>query len=280
MKKTLLFLLISLIFITSESHSQNKILTLNELQKTKMYNSLEDAVKEPDKVYRINLSNKGMTEFPVELTAFSNLQSLNLSYNKITEIPKEIGNLFKLQYLNLEGTEITILPPETSQLKNLVSLDLDMISTLNSSIALNVIFDILNLKELSMNSVFIMSVPSQIKKLKNLSRLNMSNCGITDITNEIGSLKNLTYLELSFNELTSLPAEIGEMEKLREMYLGGNQLKDLPVEIKNLDETLQILSLSQAKSSSEEYSGNPISKETVDKIQQWLPDTKIIFIWN
>ncbi|MGB4851852.1 MAG: leucine-rich repeat domain-containing protein, partial [Ignavibacteria bacterium] len=126
----------------------------------------------------------------------------------------------------------------------------------------------------------IMSLPPQIRKLKNLTKLKMSGCGIAEISKEIGTLRNLKFADLSFNEISSVPSQIGDLPNLEELYLGGNQITAMPEAIKELRETLLILGLAATESSSGAYVNNPIKKENVNQIQEWLPNTKIIYIYN
>ena len=60
------------------------------LDTTIIYSSLEEALKNPKNVYRLNLKRKKLTEFPKEILELTNLWELNLSRNKIYELPKEI----------------------------------------------------------------------------------------------------------------------------------------------------------------------------------------------
>ena len=275
-----LFLILLCFFGSNETAlSQSPLLPMEQLQKTKLYKSIDEALLEPNNVYRLNLSNTGISQLPTEMSTLTKLQSLNISNNNITELPSEINNLKNLQFLNLEGTNIVNLP-DLSQFKNLISLDLDNISTLNGANALNKIFNVKSLRELSMSSVFIMAVPTEIKKLKNLLKLNLSRCGLTEFSKGICMLKNLIYLDLSFNEISSIPSDIGKMKKLEEFYIGGNRITSIPEEIEELDESLQVLGLATAESDSGEFVGNPITKDEMMKIEKLLPNTKVIFVWN
>ncbi len=60
---------------------------------TFIYTNLEEALKEPEKVYNLDLSKKKLNEFPMEILKFTNLRSLKLYKNRIDSIPDEISQL-------------------------------------------------------------------------------------------------------------------------------------------------------------------------------------------
>lgn len=272
--------LISLCFgLNTTAQSQDTLLSVIQLQKTKLYKSVEEALKEPDRVFRLNLSDKGLTRIPSEISSLTKLQSLNLSNNNIASLPAEISTFRNLQFLNLEGTNLTSLP-DLSKFKNLISLDLDNMSTLNGPDAIKQICNVESLREMSMNSVYLMSLPFEIKNLKNLLKLNLSRCGLTEFNKGICMLKDLIYLDLSFNEITSIPSEIGNMKRMEELYIGGNKITSIPDEIDELERSLRILGLATEDPDTGEFIGNPVNKNDVMKMGKLLPDTKIIFVWN
>ena len=75
------------------------------------------------------------------------------------------------------------------------------------------------------------SLPTEIGALFNLTELFLGGNQLTSLPKEIGALSNLTELYLQDNQLTSLPTEIGALSNLTELFLGGNQLTSLPKEI-------------------------------------------------
>ena len=112
-------------------------------QKTYMY--VDEAVKEPEKVCRLDLTGQKLTvlpssvsklknlraiyltsnylsQFPPELFSLTNLEEINLSENLITSVPKDIQLLKQLHVLNLTGNNVESLPPEIGDLTNLTTL--------------------------------------------------------------------------------------------------------------------------------------------------------------
>ncbi len=88
------------------------------------YTSLEEAMKEPDKVRRLVLKNKKLKEIPAEIFLFKNLVELDLRGNKIKNIPAQIAALTKLRYLNLSRNDIDSIPAAFGDLKSLVYVEL------------------------------------------------------------------------------------------------------------------------------------------------------------
>jgi Leucine-rich repeat (LRR) protein len=100
----------------------------------KEFTSLDEALKNPSSVYRLDLSFSGLSEFPREVLQFPNLQSLNLSNNGIVEIPADLAKLSKLQRLNLATNGIKRFPAEISSLKHLKWLDITQNQCLTSEL--------------------------------------------------------------------------------------------------------------------------------------------------
>lgn len=101
------------------AQAQNKLLNEKDLDKQPVYIALEDAMRNPMKVYKLNLSRMKLKAIPKEIYAFVNLQQLDLSYNEITEVQREIGTLKNLQKLDLTHNKITELPATISLFRNL-----------------------------------------------------------------------------------------------------------------------------------------------------------------
>ena len=88
------------------------------------FTSIEEAIVNPERVIKLNLSEKNLTEIPPEVFLFSNIQVLDLWNNSLTEIPEDISQLTNLQYLSLNENKITKLPSSIGELKNLLMLNL------------------------------------------------------------------------------------------------------------------------------------------------------------
>ena len=92
-------LLIALLLITGS-------ISVNA-QEDKWYTSLEEALENKDKVYKLDLSSNQLTSFPESIGNLSNLQELMLSNNQLTSLPESIGDLSNLQWLFLSDNNLT-----------------------------------------------------------------------------------------------------------------------------------------------------------------------------
>lgn len=118
-------ILIFLLLSTTVLSAQNALLSLEELNKVDWYYSIEDALKNPDKVYKLSITWDKLKSFPEEVFQFVNLQHLDLMDNEITSIPNQIGQLKNLQILFLSNNKINSLPEELKQLTHLEDLHLE-----------------------------------------------------------------------------------------------------------------------------------------------------------
>ncbi|MDD2340619.1 MAG: COR domain-containing protein [Methanosarcina sp.] len=176
----------------------------------------------------LDLSSKGLSSLPPEISELKNLTELNISYNQLSSLPPEISKLNNLSKLSIYKNQLTSLPPEISELKNLTELNIsdNQLTSLPPEIA-----ELKNLTKLKISFNQLTSLPPEIAELKNLTELNISDNQLTSLPPEIAELKNLTKLKISFNQLTSLPPEIAELKNLTELFLDGNPLENLPLEI-------------------------------------------------
>lgn len=79
----------------------------------------------PANLRSLILKDNKFSEFPEEITNFSELEYLDLSINKLKNIPENIGKLSKLHYLDLSDNKIDKLPAAIVNLKNLRELNLE-----------------------------------------------------------------------------------------------------------------------------------------------------------
>ena len=86
------------------------------------FDDLEEAKLTPDVVFRLNLTSKGLADFPEEILKFPNLAYLDLSNNQINKLPADILKLKFLTSIKLSNNPISdqqraeirkLFPPET-----------------------------------------------------------------------------------------------------------------------------------------------------------------------
>lgn len=74
-------------------------------------------------VTKLNLSGRGLKEFPENVCEYTNLTKLVLSNNRIKLIPKQILRLTKLKVLDLANNDITVLQSAVFKLPKLRTLN-------------------------------------------------------------------------------------------------------------------------------------------------------------
>lgn len=164
-----LFLAFILFFLAiNPVFAQENTLIYND--STHIYRTLDEALLNPEKVFRLNLSKSKIDSFPVQILLFKNLTELNLSKNKLEEIPPGIGQLVNLKILNLSNNKLVHLPNEIGQLTELVFLGL--------------------------NRNMLEDLPPTIGQLQKLEVLELWDNELDDIPDEIAQLQNLKVVEL------------------------------------------------------------------------------------
>ena len=116
--------IIAFLLIAGFCLGQSNVVLLNpqQLKREKDYLSMEEALKEPLKVYKLNLKGQKLKEIPAEISQLKNLQVLNLSENRLKVVGAEIGILKNLQFLSLYGNSLRTLPNEMRNLSHLETL--------------------------------------------------------------------------------------------------------------------------------------------------------------
>ncbi len=116
----------SLIFLVTFQFSvgaqSTPLLDSLELEGAEVFYSLKEALVNPDKVYRLHLKGKGLSDIPEAVFGFKNLQELILARNKFTEIPSNVAKLENLQRLSFAKNKLKYVNAEVARLKNLKSL--------------------------------------------------------------------------------------------------------------------------------------------------------------
>jgi Leucine-rich repeat (LRR) protein len=91
----------------------------------KTYYSLEEALKEPLKVYKLDLSLLKLTSISPDIAKLENLVCLDLGFNRFATLPPEFSKLRHLEYLNLIGTRyMAKLPTVLASISSLKVVDL------------------------------------------------------------------------------------------------------------------------------------------------------------
>lgn len=172
------FVIMALLVIAGNHRIYAQQVDSSALSTMSEFTSLEEALKNPDNVYKLNLKKQKLKEIPAEVYQFPYLQALDLSKNKIKFIPKDISNLKLLQELDLSKNQVETLPEEIGQLKNL--------------------------RILRMGQNELIELPSEIGQLKELRFLDLWSNNLRGLPEEISQLKKLRKIDLrviQFNEM-------------------------------------------------------------------------------
>ena len=70
-----------------------------QLAEKPVFTSIDEGLKTPDAVYRLNLSGQNLSEIPESISAFTDLNELILSKNNLTSLPAFICDFVYLQIL-------------------------------------------------------------------------------------------------------------------------------------------------------------------------------------
>jgi Leucine-rich repeat (LRR) protein len=166
MKKVLFFILL----LAAVKPGSAQLLDSIAFDTVKVYESIAEANKQPDKVIKLVLHKDKLTAFPEDIRKYTNLQYLDLSKNRLKKVPAWIGELKSLQFLILSRNDIDTLPREIGGLENL--------------------------KYFIINRTNLVSLPPEIGNLKNLQYLDMWDDNLDEFPSDLGKLTNLRVLDL------------------------------------------------------------------------------------
>ncbi len=162
--------LLLLLIFSQKMVAQTVLLDSLKLDTVYSYTSLEEALKSPEKVIKLELRKQKLKSFPMEILKFPNLQYLDLSKNNIKELPVEISQLKNLQYFAISKNSLEEFPPQIGDLTNLFYLNA-------------------NQNELT-------SIPPAIGKLTKLKNLDLWSNNIDRFPDELKDLKSLLVFDL------------------------------------------------------------------------------------
>lgn len=164
------------------------------------YNNLKEALKNPSKVYRLNLENQKDLPKEFDWSVFKNLEFLSFENDNLEEIPLGITSLNNLKTLNLSGNLFKELPPEINKLEKLETLYLNREKNLNLANAIEILGRLPNLKNLHLENDNLESLPSEILVLRKLEYLNLNNNHFKELP-KLDKLDHLKFLDLRKNQI-------------------------------------------------------------------------------
>lgn len=84
---------------------------------------------------------------------------------------------------------------------------------------------------LNLSDMNLVEIPKVIYNMSNLRSLSIGNNKLTQIPKEIFELNELQSLDLAFNNIETLSGDIRKLRKLRVLLLHSNNIRILPLEI-------------------------------------------------
>ena len=87
-----------------------------------VFTSLDSAMRMPDSVRYLNLRGQKIAKLPVNMGLLKNVVSIDLGDCGLTAFPKEVLACSQLSVLSLDGNVIKVVPPEIGQLTGLTRL--------------------------------------------------------------------------------------------------------------------------------------------------------------
>lgn len=137
---------------------------------TYIFTNLQEALKNPEQVYKLNLRKQKLKKIPNEINHFNNLVWLDVSKNKITYLDSTFNKLEQLKYLNVSKNGMQLID---HSLGNLSSLEYLIINQNN-----------------------LKSLPKEIGQLKKLKYIDAWSNEFGDLPKELNDCENLKIIDL------------------------------------------------------------------------------------
>ena len=247
---------------------------------------LKKAIRQPEGVYNLDLSNQYITkEFP-KIDRISQLSTLTLANNLIDTLPSQLGNLPHLTKFHSEGNPLRYFPPEFAGLQRLMYLELfdtkldhfpgcfvdlgnlrQLVWVRNEDTLRlpDTLTAWAQLKVLVIDETPVDTLPNQLFELPNLIAIAITKAGLNHLPQNTGNLKSLKELKLDDNALTSLPRSFTRLTNLEYLSLQNNKIESLSENIIMLKK-LHTLDLR----------GNPIEAQHIDLLKALLPKVRLL----
>ncbi len=199
--------------------------------------SMQEALKNPEKVYKLSLRNTRTKHLSHNIKKLTNLRVLDISGSFITEIPSEIEECKHLKSILANASKLSIIPPSIGNLKKLRVLN----------------FAYCNIK----------SIPDEVGNITSLWSLSLDSNDLTKLPESFSNLKNLTTFSIAKNKFSEFPKSIIGMDSVGNLWIHGNKIKIIPQEISTMKGLHHfLLTESEIKN--------------LEDIKQLIPDVRII----
>lgn len=191
--------LVFITFCTITMAQKTPLTYYDSLDNGKTYTSLQEALKEPQNVYRLKLTKlDNRDSLPEELFSLTELRELTVKGCKLCVLNQNINKLAKLESLNLDKNKLLRLPESIGNLQKLkfLCVSRNLIETFPNSIS-----KMVNLTYIDAWDNPLYTLPENIKKLeKTLKTLDLRQIPLTK--SEYEAMKSLLpYTEILFTDI-------------------------------------------------------------------------------
>ena|SRR3990167_4081753 len=191
----------------------------------------------------LNLKNRGLTLFPLEICALTTLSGLNLRKNQLRNLPPCLSKLVNLTHLDMSRNPLKKIPSSISRLNSLVTLILGD----NVGIIFPKTFgNLTKLTTLHFRNNQLQNLPQTFSVLENLTELDLGGNPLEEFPSCLLGLSNLRTLSFETNELGSgvnreklpksmnFPKTFAKLTNLTRLSFGGTLIKNLPESLGSL----------------------------------------------
>ncbi len=163
------------------------LVEFDELDKEIAFESMEDALAEPENVIKLDLSKQKLANLDYDFRKLVNLQWLDLSKNELNSFPLAITELPKLQYVDLSKNNIDKIPDEIGKLEHLRHL------------------------AISKNRIYVIS--PEMGKCRNMEYFDLWDNPVKSFPEELRHMSKLKRLDLRVTVINE-----AEQKKLMKMF--------------------------------------------------------------
>ena len=103
--------------------SDDRVFSLDNLEKEKLFFSIEEAINEKDNAYRLCQGGRELDELPDYIGQLEMLQYFNAAQNHLLTLPETFCNLQYIQEINLAGNNIEVFLPCIGEMQYLKVMD-------------------------------------------------------------------------------------------------------------------------------------------------------------
>lgn len=205
--------------------------------------SISQALKEPEKVYKLRLRNSKTTTLPPEIKKLVNLRVLDISGSWIKSIPPEIENCTHLKSIIANASRLSEIPNTIGNLKKLRNINFAYckIKELPKEFG-----NLETLWSLSLGSNQLSNLPESFSNLKNLQSFSIDNNNFDEFPNEVLNLECVGNLWMHGNNFKIIPTEIVKLKGLHHFLVDASEIENIE-EIKSLLPTVRIIDETKRK---------------------------------